>query len=89
MATAFEAAFGSTALAKLALMAALFGLLATWNAVLMSGARGLFSLGRAGVISPRVGAGSPRFGSPAFAVLFAGTLGAEGRCSGARRSFRS
>ena len=82
VATAFETAFGSTALAKLVLVAALFGLLSTWNAVLMSGARVLFSLGRAGFISPRFGAVSPRFGSPAFAVLFVGTLGTVGTLLG-------
>jgi amino acid transporter len=82
VATAFETAFGSTLLAKLVLVAALFGLLSTWNAVLMTGARVLFSLGRAGFISPRFGSVSQRYGSPAFAVVFAGVLGAAGAMLG-------
>jgi APA family basic amino acid/polyamine antiporter len=82
VATAFETAFGSPVLARLVLLAALLGLLSTWNAVLMSAARVLFSLGRAGFISPRFGAVSSRFGSPAFAVIFAGALGAVGALLG-------
>jgi amino acid transporter len=82
VAAAFEVAFGSTMLAKLVLVAALFGLLSTWNSVLVSGSRILFALGRASIIAPRFGAVHPRSGAPSKAVLFTAALATVGTLLG-------
>jgi basic amino acid/polyamine antiporter, APA family len=72
---AFEVGLGSPLLAKVVLLAALLGLIATWNAVFFAAARVLFALGRARIIHPAFGAIHPVFGSPATAVLFVGAIG--------------
>lgn len=69
---AFESALGPV-LARVVLLTALFGLLSTWNAVLLAGTRVLFAMGRAGLL-PR-GFGLVHHGSPVAAVLFSGLLG--------------
>lgn len=81
-AAAFRNAFGSDVLAKLVLVAALLGLLATWNAVLVAASRVLFALGRAGLISPRFRTVHAERGVPAVAVLFAGVVGGLGTLLG-------
>jgi len=74
-ARAFEVGLRSTLLAKVVLLAALLGLIATWNAVFFAAARVLFALGRARIIHPSFGKIHPAYGSPANAVLFVGALG--------------
>ena len=81
-ASAFREALGSRALGNIVLFTALFGLLSTWNAMIVCASRILFSLGRAGFISPRFGTVHPIYGSPATAVLFTGILGAFGTLLG-------
>jgi basic amino acid/polyamine antiporter, APA family len=81
---AFERAFHSPALARIVLVTALLGLVSTWNAVLLSGSRALFALGRAGYISTRFAFVHPRFGSPGVAVLCCGVLGAFATLLGRR-----
>ena len=71
-AEAFRRAFGSEAAADLVLVAALLGLLTSWNGFFLAGSRVLFALGRGAVISTKFGATHPRFGSPATAVAFSG-----------------
>jgi APA family basic amino acid/polyamine antiporter len=73
---AFERGLRSALLAKVVLLAALLGLIATWNAVFFAAARVLFALGRARIIHPSFGAIHPVYGSPANAVLFVGAVGA-------------
>jgi len=72
---AFEVGLRSPLLAKVVLLAALLGLIATWNAVFFAAARVLFALGRARIIHPSFGAIHPVYGSPATAVLFVGAVG--------------
>lgn len=73
-ATAFEKAFGSPFLGKLVLVAALFGLLSTWNAVFVCASRIIYALGRAHFVSPALGTVHPRLGSPVSAILLTGAL---------------
>ena len=75
-AAAFESALGSVVLGKLVLLTALLGLLSTWNAILVSGSRILFALGRARLISPWLGVVHPVHGSPSNAILLTGVVGA-------------
>ncbi len=82
VAAAFEAAFGSALLAKVVLVTALFGLLSTWNSVLLASTRILYALGRAGFIASRFGTVHPRHRVPAFAIVFAGAAGALGTLLG-------
>jgi len=79
---AFRAAFGAELLAKLVLVTALFGLLSTWNAVLVGGSRVLYSLGRAAFISPRFAGVSVLSGVPSFAIAITGLVGAAGTLLG-------
>ena len=81
-AAAFREALGSRVLGNIVLLTALFGLLSTWNAMIVCASRILFSLGRAGFISPRFGTVHPVYGSPGRAVLFTGILGAFGALLG-------
>ena len=71
-AAAFDAALGSRVLGKMVLLTALLALLSTWNAMMVSGSRILFALGRARFILPGFGTVHPRFGSPSTAILFSG-----------------
>ncbi len=77
-AAAFETAFRSPALAKVALLAALLGLVTTWNTVFISASRVLFALGRARIISPAFARVHAGFGSPTTAVLFVGVVASSG-----------
>jgi amino acid transporter len=72
---AFQVGLRSTLLAKVVLLAALLGLIATWNAVFFAAARVLFALGRARIIHPSFGAIHPVHGSPGKAVLFVAAIG--------------
>lgn len=72
---AFREGLRSPLLARVVLLAALLGLIATWNAVFFAAARVLFALGRARIIHPSFGRIHPVHGSPATAVLFVGAVG--------------
>jgi APA family basic amino acid/polyamine antiporter len=72
---AFEIGLHSLLLSKIVLLAALFGLIATWNAVFFAAARVLFALGRARIIHPSFGTIHPVYGSPNKAVIFIGLIG--------------
>jgi amino acid transporter len=72
----FRRAFDSALLAQLVLLAAVLGLVTTWNSVFMFASRVLFTLGRARLITPRFGDAHPHYGSPAPAVLFVGVVSA-------------
>jgi APA family basic amino acid/polyamine antiporter len=73
-ARAFELAFASPLLSRLVLLAALIGLLTSWNGFFLAGSRVLFCLGRAGILPARLGAAHPRYGTPHWAVLFVGLV---------------
>jgi amino acid transporter len=74
--TAFRMAFRSPVLANVVLVAALLGIVTTWNTAFIAASRVLYAFGRAHLISPAFGAVHPVFGSPARAVLFVGVVGA-------------
>ncbi len=73
-ATAFRVSMGSSLLADLVLVAALLGLLTSWNGFFLAGSRVLFSLGRAHIAPPSWGSTHPRHATPATAVLVTGAL---------------
>jgi basic amino acid/polyamine antiporter, APA family len=62
------------ALTALLLIVTIFSLLKTWNAVLLSAARMLFAMSRAGFFPARYCAVHSRYGSPATAVIVVGAL---------------
>lgn len=66
------------ALTAVLLVVTIFSLLKTWNAILLSAARMLFAMSRAGFFPPRFCAVHPRLGSPAKAVLVVGALNLSG-----------
>ena len=77
-AAAFEAALGSRFLAKLIVLAALIGILTTWNAILIAASRVIFALSRAWMIPHLFSTVHPKFGSPTSAVLLVGLVGGLG-----------
>ena len=81
-ATAFEVAFGSTLLAKVVLLAALMGLVTTWNTTFISACRMLFALGRARIIHPAFGWLHVVYRSPSAAVMFVCIFGCVGALLG-------
>lgn len=77
-ARAFRAALSSPWLADLVLVAALLGIISTWNAVFMAATRVLFALGRARILPQAFGGIHSVFRSPTTAILFVGTIGCAG-----------
>ncbi len=75
---AFERAFGSPILAKTIVIAAMLGLITTWNAVFIAASRVVFSLSRGHMIPPVFSSVHSGFGSPTVAVLLVGMLGSVG-----------
>ena len=75
---AFERAFGSPILAKTIVIAAMLGLITTWNAVFIWASRVVFSLSRGHMIPPVFSSVHSGFGSPTAAVLLVGMLGSVG-----------
>lgn len=71
---AFEAAFRSPLAARAVLVAAVLGLLTSWNGFFLAGSRVIFALGRGRIISPWFGETHPLFGTPHRAVLLTGAL---------------
>jgi amino acid transporter len=73
-ARAFELAFQSNVWTRLILIAALLGLLTSWNGFFLAASRVLFALGRGRIISPRFGATHPAHDTPHVSILFVGAL---------------
>jgi amino acid transporter len=73
-AAAFERVFPSGWMVDLVLIAALLGLLTSWNGFFLAGARVIFALGRGRIVPAALGTAHPRFGTPAKAVLFSGAV---------------
>lgn len=69
-AEALSIALGSSVFGRAPiLLAGLFGLMTAWNAVIFAGARVIFAMGEAKLITPKLASLHPRFGSPARAVV--------------------
>lgn len=81
-AEAFRRAFAAPWLAELVLLAALAGLLTSWNGFFLAGSRVLFALGRGRIAPAALGRVHPRFGSPATAVLLSGAVTLAGALLG-------
>jgi amino acid transporter len=81
-ARAFAAAFESSILVNLILIAALIGLLTSWNGFFLAGSRVLFALGRGKIIASAFGKTHPQFGTPAHAILFSGIITFAAACLG-------
>jgi basic amino acid/polyamine antiporter, APA family len=73
-ARAFELAFSSRGWTSLVLVAAIIGLLTSWNGFFLAASRVLFSLGRGGIISQWFGATHEKHATPHRAVLFTGLV---------------
>ena len=73
-AEAFEQAFHAPWLVNLVLVAALIGLLTSWNGFFLACSRVLFALGRGKIISGKFGETHPEHGTPTYAILFCGIL---------------
>lgn len=75
---AFEAVFQSSNAGKMVLIAGLFGLITSWNAIFFAVSRVIYSLGRARMIPVVFGTLHPSHKTPAFTIVFVclvGTLG--------------
>jgi len=81
-ASAIEAAFTSPLLGRVVLVAGLFGLITTWNAVFFASTRIVFAMARAHMIPRRLASVHKRHGSPAAAVIFVAVMGAVGTLFG-------
>jgi amino acid transporter len=73
-AVAFRRAFTTPVMADLVLWAAIAGLITSWNGFFIAGTRVLFALGRARMVSPRLGAVHARHGTPHAAVWLVGGI---------------
>jgi amino acid transporter len=73
-ARAFDLAFDSRVWTQLVLVAALVGLLTSWNGFFLAASRVLFSLGRGRIISERLGETHPQNGTPHRAVVLTGLI---------------
>lgn len=82
VARALATAFDSVWLGKLVLVAGLAGLITTWNAIFFAATRVAFALGRARMVPHVFAHVHPKFGSPAFAVVFVGLIGSVGALFG-------
>ena len=71
-AEAFRRAFGSDTAANLVLIAAMLGLLTSWNGFFLAAARVLFAMGRGRILQRELGVSHPQFASPSAAVLWCG-----------------
>lgn len=73
-ATAFQAAFGYAWATKLVLLAALFGLITSFNGFFIAATRVLFATGRGGLLSGWFGDVSEKHHTPKNAILFVGMI---------------
>ncbi|MEQ9425423.1 MAG: APC family permease [Cyclobacteriaceae bacterium] len=73
-AEAFRIALDSPFLVNTILLAALIGLLTSWNGFFLAGSRVLFAMGRGKIMSKAFGKSHSKFKTPATAVLFSGIV---------------
>jgi len=81
-AQAFQQAMGAPWLADLVLVAAMLGLLTSWNGFFLAGSRVLFALGRGRMAPSLLQRTDPKTGSPTGAVLISGATTLIGACLG-------
>ena len=78
VAAAFRMAFGSEWLARVVLVAGLFGIVTVGNGASIGATRLLFALGRARMITPAFTKLHPAYGSPVTAIVFVTVFGLAG-----------
>ncbi len=78
VAAAFRTAFGSEWLARVVLVAGLFGIVTVGNGASLAATRLLYAMGRARMIAPAFTKLHPVFGSPVTAILFVTLFGLAG-----------
>lgn len=82
-ASAFKAAFAQyPVFGNLVLLAALAGLITSWNGFFLAGSRVLFAMGRGRIISSKFAAVHPEYGTPKYAIYFAGFVTIAGAFMG-------
>jgi amino acid transporter len=65
---------GHIAFGKIMIIAALLGILTSWNAFIIGGSRVLFAMARAKMLPEIFGKVHPKYGTPWFSVIFIGVL---------------
>ncbi|MDD6310632.1 MAG: APC family permease [Firmicutes bacterium] len=74
VANCFAAVLGSPVWGKVMILAAMCGILSSWNGFVVGSSRVLFSMGRAKMLPPIFGKVHEKYGSPTVAVLLVGIL---------------
>lgn len=70
----FGYALGSPVVSKLMIIAAMCGILTSWNGFIVGASRVLFSMGRAKMLPGIFAKVHPKYGSPTAAIIFVGIL---------------
>jgi len=70
----FAYALGTPVVGKLMIIAAMCGILTSWNGFIVGASRVLFSMGRAKMLPSFFAKVHPKYGSPTVAVIFVGVL---------------
>jgi amino acid transporter len=65
---------GHWAFGKIMIIAALLGIVTSWNGFIIGGSRVLFAMARAKMIPEIFGKVHPKYGTPSFAVIFIGVI---------------
>jgi amino acid transporter len=79
---AFQRAFGSSAVARVILLAAALSLLKIFNGNFVAATRLLLGIGRRGLVAPSLARVGPRFGTPGQAILLMALFTAAGSLLG-------
>jgi amino acid transporter len=74
VADSFAYAMGSPLLGKLMIVAAIAGILTSWNGFIVGATRVLFSMGRAKMLPKGFGVASPKYGTPTKAIILVGAI---------------
>jgi amino acid transporter len=74
VADAFAYAMGNPIFGKIMIVAAMCGILTSWNGFIVGATRVLFSMGRAKMIPEVFGKVHPKYGSPTVAVIMVGII---------------
>ncbi|MDR1136049.1 MAG: amino acid permease [Clostridiales Family XIII bacterium] len=71
---AFAYVMGHWAFGKIMIIAALLGIVTSWNGFIIGGSRVLFAMARAKMIPEIFGKVHPKYGTPSFSVIFIGVI---------------
>jgi amino acid transporter len=74
VADSFAFAMGSPIFGKVMIIAAMCGILTSWNGFIVGATRVLFSMGRAKMLPAAFGKVHPKFGSPTAAIILVGLI---------------